>query len=203
MWKTHGPRQRVLLVIAAVILGAVAALLLLGRDLLPSWGVAVPEKPVGLIPWQGEQAGIAVVAAGVVLVVLALWVILTALPTKPATHVFRFHSDRSGGAMTQIDTGVIARAAENAATSHPTVSAAGVRISGSAKEPVLYAKYTLRSDADAVEAMELVEQRLIPDMETVLGVSFARRHVRFDVSAPVKQDPGHLNLAGASAPHAG
>ncbi len=203
MWKTHGPRQRVLLILAVLVLGAAAALVLLGRTVLPTWDVTVPEKPVGLIPWQGDQAGVAVVIAGAVLVLLALWVILTALPSKPATHTFRFHSDRSGGAMTQIDTGVIARAAENAATSHPTVSAAGVRISGSAKEPVLYAKYTLRSDADAVEAMELVEQRLIPDMETVLGVGFTRRHVRFDVSAPAKQDPGHLNLAGAAASHSG
>ncbi|MFJ3959196.1 hypothetical protein [Arthrobacter sp. NPDC090010] len=203
MWKTHGPRQRVLLVVVALIFAALAVSLLLGRQLTAGLGVSPTDGPGGLAPWRGEQAAVAVVVASAVVVLLALWIILAALPKKPAAHAFRYHSDSSGGAMTQIETGVIAKAAESAATSHPTVSAAGVRIGGSAKEPVLYAKYTLRSDADPVEAMRLVEDRLIPDMETVLGTSFVRRHVRFDVSAPARQDPGHLNLADAPAPRLG
>ncbi|MNW67743.1 hypothetical protein D3C74_463790 [compost metagenome] len=90
--------------------------------------------------------------------------------------------------MSEIETSVIAKAAETAAQTQPEIVDANVQIGGSATEPVLYARFTLRADAPANRGIELVNDRVIPDLEMVLGAPFASKHVSFSFQKPEKQD---------------
>ncbi|MGO4454806.1 hypothetical protein [Arthrobacter sp. RAF14] len=84
---------------------------------------------------------------------------------------------------------VLARAAENAAKASPALADAEVRLDQHDDGWVLNAVYTMAWSADPVAAMALVEQRLIPDLEEVLGVPFVQRHVRFAVASGSALEP--------------
>lgn len=197
MWKTHGPRQRTLLIIAAVVLLALGAVLAFGRQLADLVGLDLPSAPMDVIGWHDKEAAGLLVGLGIVVFLVCLWVLLAALPNRPSAPTYRY---RAGGAdegegLTEIDSSVIARAGQDSAEAHPELTGAHVRISGGSDAPVLYARYTLRADADPVAAMDLVTGTLVPELETALGVPFTRRHVRYDVAAPGKQDARNIDLA--------
>lgn len=194
MWKTHGPRQRTLLVVAAVILLLVAAAVTVGRPVVRALGLDAPAAPLDVVSAHGTTAAGILTGLGAVLLLVSLWVILAALPSRPSAPTFRYRGSDGDEGMTEIDSSVIARAAQDAAEGHAVFNGARLRISGSSEAPVLYARYTLRADADAVEAMALVDERLVPDLEAGLGTAFVRRHVRFDVTEPQRHDAKHIDL---------
>ena len=51
-----------------------------------------------------------------------------------------------------------------------------------------------RADAPANRGIELVNGRVIPDLEMVLGVPFAHKHVSFSFQKPEKQDSDKIVL---------
>ena len=78
---------------------------------------------------------------------------------------------------------VLARAAENAARASTALADAEVRLERHDDGWVLHAVYTVAGSSTTVAAMALVEQRLIPDLEEVLGGAFVQRHIRFAVES--------------------
>ncbi|ALG30475.1 hypothetical protein AOZ07_16800 [Glutamicibacter halophytocola] len=187
MFTTHVVRQRIILVILGLALLAGG-----GWGLASVWwglpagndfgqaeiGNSLPIDQQYLVP-----LGLAIGIAGMV---LSLAVLITAIPRRPAAHKFRYESRTEG--VSEIETSVIAKAAETAAQTQPEIVDANVQIGGSATEPVLYARFTLRADAPANRGIELVNDRVIPDLEMVLGAPFASKHVSFSFQKPEKQD---------------
>jgi len=187
MWTTHVVRQRIILAIlglALLVLGGLGlAAALLGFPKIKDLGQAQIGDSLPIDQQYLLPLGLAV---GIVGIVLSLAVIITAIPRRPAAHEFRYESRNEG--VSEIETSVIARAAESAAQTQPEIVDANVQIGGSATQPVLYARFTLRADAPANRGIELVNGRVIPDLETVLGVPFAHKHVSFSFQKPEKQD---------------
>jgi len=187
MFTTHGVRQRTILVILGLLLLAAGVLGLaavwwgfpdgtdLGREQI---GNSLPIDQQYLLP-----LGLAV---GVIGMVLSLAVLITAIPRRPSAHKFRYESRNEG--VSEIETSVIAKAVETAAQTQPEIVDANVQIGGSATEPVLYARFTLRADTPATRGVDLVNERVIPDLEMVLGAPFASKHVSFSFQKPEKQD---------------
>ncbi|TAP28564.1 hypothetical protein [Arthrobacter sp. S41] len=187
MWTTHVVRQRIILAIlglALLVLGGLGlAAALLGFPEIKDLGQAQIGDSLPIDQQYLLPLGLAV---GIVGIVLSLAVIITAIPRRPAAHEFRYESRNEG--VSEIETSVIARAAESAAQTQPEIVDANVQIGGSATQPVLYARFTLRADAPANRGIELVNGRVIPDLEMVLGVPFAHKHVSFSFQKPEKQD---------------
>lgn len=187
MFKTHVVRQRIILVILGLVLLAGG-----GWGLASVWrgrlsgndfgrgeiGNSLPIDQQYLVP-----LGLAIGIAGMV---LSLAVLIAAIPRHPSAHKFRYQSGTEG--VSEIETSVIAKAAETAAQTQPEIVDANVQIGGNATEPVLYARFTLRADAPANRGIELVNDRVIPDLEMVLGAPFASKHVSFSFQKPEKQD---------------
>lgn len=196
MWRTHGPRQRALLIIGAVALLSAGALTLLSP---PLWGgnpEAMPQVD-DVVQWSGDQVATGLLAAGFLLALICVWVLLAAMPRKPPIRTLRFSTGQ--GASTMIRSDVIAKAAQEAAERSGLITTARVRISGSAATPSLYATFSVRSDRPLAEAVHLVNERVITDMETVLGAQFAEKHIRYDVNDEHTKNSGALELTSLPA----
>lgn len=187
MFRTHVVRQRIILAVLGLLLLAIGSL-----------GLAAVWRGIGEGPGLGQaQIGNSLpldqqylvplgLAIGIAGMVLSLAVLITAIPRRPSAHKFRYESRTEG--VSEIETSVIAKAAETAAQTQPEIVDANVQIGGNATEPVLYARFTLRADALAKRGIELVNDRVIPDLEMVLGTPFASKHVSFSFQKPERQD---------------
>lgn len=191
MWQTHGPRQRILLVLAGAFLVAIGGVLALGNKLLPSGSAGSPRID-DFVPWAGEQMAYAVLAIASLLALVCLWIILGAMPRKPPIRTLRYTN--AAGANTVIKTDVIARAAQEAAEHSGVITTARIRVSGSADAPTLYAAFTVRSDRPLVAALNLINQRIVPDMETVIGTEFRAKHIKYDIGGVQTKQPTSLEL---------
>jgi len=182
MFTTHGVRQRTILVILGLLLLAAGVL-----GLAAVWWGFPEGTDLGRAQIGNSQYLLPLgLAVGVIGMVLSLAVLITAIPRRPSAHKFRYESRNEG--VSEIETSVIAKAVETAAQTQPEIVDANVQIGGSATEPVLYARFTLRADTPANRGIDLVNQRVIPDLEMVLGAPFASKHVSFSFQKPEKQD---------------
>ncbi|HJX76699.1 hypothetical protein [Glutamicibacter sp.] len=194
MWKTNGARQRVILAVVGLILVAAGAALYWGR-----WNAPNTDQPVlsGLDhgAWSEAMPSIVIYTSLFLglLAVASLIVILSTFPRKPSNQKFIYRSKEQSG-ISRIDTGVISRAAQDAAKVHPELLDASIRIGGSTESPVLYAWFTLRVDASPIESMNLVRSRLIPDMEAALGRSFTQKHVKLDFGFKKSESDSKVTL---------
>lgn len=178
MWKPNSIRQRVFLALLGVLLmagGACVAWL--------SWdstqnGLA-QKRLVDSFPAQMPELGIYIAGALALMSIMLILVMVSALPKKPGKRTFIYQSDKGTGIST-VDSGTVALAAREAAESSPEVAHADIRINGTVKSPILYARFALRVDARPMDGMGLVRDVLIPQMEQALGARFARKHVNID-----------------------
>lgn len=193
MFRTHVVRQRIILMILGLVLLAAGSF-----GLAAAWwgfgpGAGLGQGPiVGNLPIAQQYLLPLGVVIGIAGVVLSLAVLVTAVPRRPSAHEFRYESRSEG--VSEIETSVIAKAVETAAQTQPEIVDANVQIGGNATEPVLYARFTLRADAPANRGIELVSERVIPDLETVLGVPLYRKHVSFSFQKPEKQESNKAML---------
>jgi len=187
MFTTHVVRQRLILAVLGLVLLAAG-----GLGLAAVWsglgeGAGLGRAQIGnSLPVDQQYLLPLGLALGIAGIVLSLAVLITAIPRRPSAHKFRYESGTEG--VSEIETSVIAKAVETAAQTQPEIVDANVRIGGNATEPVLYARFTLRADAPANRGIDLVNERVIPDLEMVLGVPFASKHVSFSFQKPEKQD---------------
>ncbi|MGH3652958.1 hypothetical protein [Glutamicibacter sp.] len=187
MFRTHVVRQRLILAILGLVLLAAGA-----SGLAAVWwglgqGAGLGQARIASsLPIDQQYLLPLGLALGIADIVLSLAVLITAIPRRPSAHEFRYESSSEG--VSEIETSVIAKAAETAARTQPEIVDANVRIGGNAAEPVFYARFTLRADAPANRGIELVNGRVVPDLEMVLGVSFSRKHISFSFQKPEKQD---------------
>ncbi|WP_404288887.1 hypothetical protein [Glutamicibacter arilaitensis] len=187
MWKPNGLRQRTVL--------ALLGLLLLAGGGAVAWTSWAANTSNGLLqprlrdslPVQMPELAMYAAAIFALISVLAVLVILSTLPQKPGKRTFIYRSD-TGNGVSRIDSGTISHAAQDAAEKSPEISSAEIRISGSAQNPVLYARYTLRVEALPLDGMNLIREILIPQMEQALGTQFAQKHVSIDFR-PKKSGP--------------
>jgi hypothetical protein len=180
---------------ATAILGA-GVLTLLSPQL---WGGNAETMPQvdDVVHWSGGQVATGLIVAGVLLALICVWVLLAAMPRKPPVRTLRFSTDQ--GSSTMIKSDVIAKAAQEAAEHSGLITTARVRISGSAASPSLYAAFSVRSDRPLIEAVHLVNERVVTDMETVLGAQFTEKHIRYDVNDEHTKSAGALELTSLPA----
>lgn len=75
----------------------------------------------------------------------------------------------------------LARSASRAARLVPGVAAADFTITGTPERPSLTLSCTLRPEAKAAVVMEHIENTVVGDLELLLGVPFAERHLEYSV----------------------
>jgi len=144
-------------------------------------------RVIDSVPAQMPQLGLYVAAVLALISIMLIFMVLSALPKKPGKRTFVYRSDNDTSVST-MDSRTISLAAEEAAESTPEVDRADIRINGTAKNPVLHARFALRADARPIDGMDLVRDVLIPQMELALGTQFAEKHVNIDFQ-PKKSGP--------------
>ncbi|WP_146112353.1 hypothetical protein [Arthrobacter sp. MYb222] len=186
MWKPNSIRQRVMLALLGLLLMASgAAVAWLSWDSTRN-GLA-QTRLIDTFPAQMPELGIYLAGALAMMAIILLFVMMSALPKKPGKPTFIYRSDNGTGVST-VDSRTVSMAAEEAAESTPEVDSADIRINGTAKNPVLYARFTLRADARPIDGIGLIRDVLIPQTEQALGAQFAEKHVNIDFQ-PKKSGP--------------
>ncbi len=193
MWQTHSARNRTILGIFGVLLVAAGVLgILVAAGLLPGMVDRVPN-PVAPLADAGTRGIAGVLAIGFILVVVAVFLLLSVLPRRPRARTMRYEGE--DGALTSLDSEVVSRAAAESALRHDLVTDAQVRVGGTTHAPVLRARYTVRQDAPIRDSLGLISEVLIPEVEGVLGGSFEAVHVRVEVSTARAGTSQEVDLA--------
>ena len=76
----------------------------------------------------------------------------------------------------------MAKAASAGLMAHPQVESAIVEISGDEADLVFHLQCTVKTESDPADIMQTVSQGVIPNIERLLGTSFAARRLHFNRS---------------------
>ncbi|RKW69921.1 Asp23/Gls24 family envelope stress response protein [Galactobacter caseinivorans] len=189
MIATHGVRQRVLLVVTAVLLLVVAAalaLLSLGQA-RPLWSQAPAAGDLVLVdsPWVNGWS-IALAVAGGLGVVLGLWWLLSLLPRRAKPVEYRF---ADGSSVSRMDSGVLAQELERSAQDQAGIESARVRLTGSRDKPGMVARFTVRPEEDFEAVRESLVTEVIRPAEAMLGAPLTQVNVEYVGTRPDKVKP--------------
>ncbi|CEA09479.1 hypothetical protein BN1051_02849 [Arthrobacter saudimassiliensis] len=140
------------------------------------------------LPW-------AVLAAGVLLGLLALWWLLAQIPRRRLGREFRLQENPARG-ITVIDPAVLAGAFEEQAGQVPGVVGCDALLRGTAEEPDLALRLTVNSRADIQQVLREVQDRLVPDLAAALETPLHSLGILVEVS-------GQPAKAGTTVPASG
>lgn len=198
MIATHGVRQRVLLLVTAVLLLAAAAalgLVSLGQA-RSFWNQAPAAGDQVLVdsPWVNGWS-ISLAVAGCLGVVLGVWWLLSLLPRRAKPVEYQFPD---GPSVTRMDSGVLAQELERAAQSLVGVESARVRLTGSPAQPGMVARFTLRPEEDFEAVRASLVSEVIRPAEAMLGSSLVQVNVEYVGARPQRVKPSaDLDLSRA------
>ena len=195
MRSVSGPRNRLALVVAGVLaLLAAAWIGAAGLGLTARWPraeVVLPHgdsTPTSLAAAHEAWLLPVAVAAGVLALVLGIWLLLAQIPSRTSTPALRLRDGEGAEALLgTLEPAVLERALSEHAEEVSGVVDASVRISGAASAPWVQASVTIAEEAETAWAVDAVRELLAEDVRTVLG-------------APVRSVDLLVHLRSAAAP---
>ena len=177
MRSLSGPRNRVALTVAALLMLAAAAWLIAA-----SFGLASAGSPLaGLMPPADSTVSTLVqdhrgwllpvaTAASILAVLAGLGLLGAQIPTAPAHTTLRLPGD-DGSVLATVEPQVLERALVERVEGVPGVKEASVRVSGSTASLRVFAEVTVAQDAQVEWAVEEARRVLAADLATALGTA--------------------------------
>ncbi|MCT1886660.1 hypothetical protein [Dietzia cinnamea] len=177
MRSLSGPRNRVALTVAALLMLAAAAWLIAA-----SFGLASAGSPLaGLMPPADSTVSTLVqdhrgwllpvaTAASILAVLAGLGLLGAQIPTAPAHTTLRLPGD-DGSVLATVEPQVLERALVERVEGVPGVKEASVRVSGSTASLRVFAEVTVAQDAQVEWAVEEARRVLAADPATALGTA--------------------------------
>ena len=177
MRSLSGPRNRVALTVAALLMLAAAAWLIAA-----SFGLASAGSPLaGLMPPADSTVSTLVqdhrgwllpvaTAASILAILAGLGLLGAQIPTAPAHTTLRLPGD-DGSVLATVEPQVLERALVERVEGVPGVKEASVRVSGSTASLRVFAEVTVAQDAQVEWAVEEARRVLAADLATALGTA--------------------------------
>lgn len=177
MRSLSGPRNRTVLIIAAVLTLAAAAWLVLVAFQLVAPGqavgglVTVPDQPTvaSLIETQRTWLLPAAAAAAVLAILAGIALLVAQIPSAPAHTRMRFQAD-DGAVLASLEPQVLEQALAERVGGVSGVVDASLRVSGSTTALAVQGELTVADSSEVEWAIDEARRLLASDLETALGV---------------------------------
>lgn len=174
--------NRVLLSVLGLVLLALGAWWLLVNLQLPKqYGVWQPDPASPMLSLPASASGAlgagVLIAVGILLIAIGLWLALRQIPSKGAPRSFGYTGDPGTGS-TSVDTSALAAAISDDADSLPSVSRAKAILHGAAVRPELLLEVVIDPRGSIPDTLERIETIIIPRAEQAIGTPLAHVGVR-------------------------
>lgn len=184
MYLMHGVRQRVTLLVVALVLLLAAGFALGARYGWWPKPFARPDAGVladaGAMDRDPQAIAIGMVVIGGVMVLLALWWVASLVPRRVRDAHLQWVE---GGSVTKLDAKELGRRLADALAQRAGVSQADVAVHGSSLSPRLIVQVTAEASADLESVRDAVVDAVIRPGEAMLARPFAQIDVEYHATS--------------------